>query len=1000
MQQLLYKTKSGGSPQDKPRVYFTCHPDDFDRTFSKICEDIFKTHDCAIYYTENMTELLPEDTREFDLERMNLFVVPVTFRLMTTPNRANDYDLKFAKEREMLILPILFEPGIDSIYSLPENFGNRQYLAPFGQDPTAISYEEKLKKYLESTLFDDKTVERIRKAFDAYIFLSYRKMDRVYANDLMKLIHSEPKFRDLAIWYDEFLTPGEDFNTEIDNALSLSKLFAIAVTPNLAKYTPEGNPNYIMTVEYPMAKDSVLDQQTGEKLPIVPVQVADMGEKDWKTLSKSKEFSDIPEVVDGRKLLTLSEAMYVNLKHVALQENADKPEHNYLIGLAYLNGIDVEVNTERGLNLIKLAAESELPEAMEKLADMYHNGIAVQRNYKTELFWRKALYDYYKKHLGEEHQDTLISMRNWVELYGEYNLEDSSPIKDELFELCCKVLGEKHPDTLIAESNMAITDGKLWGPKTELLFQEEVYKARCEVLGEDHPSTLETRNRLYLIFKKIIAEDSPSELTDFIEKMLTFQQDCFVRCKQALGLGHPETIKAVSNLADIYRILGNYSEALKLEKTVCVARSKLLEVDHPDTLSSMSNIATLYCLCGDYNLAIKTEKQVLAIRNVVLGINHPETLLSICNIASIYYHSGNIEMSLFSIDRLIDICKENHFAIPHNVIDEVSTIYCALGEENPDTLFCLSTLALTCSELGDHEYVATILERLYSIRCKVLGEEHPNTLETMRDLAASYSRLGDHEREAEVYEKLYAIQSKVLGEEHPDTIKTLKHMAFSYSDLGEYKHKAEVYEKLYAMCCKLLGKEDSSSLWMLNNLALSYSELGDHRQEAEQFEKLYTTRCSILGEEHPDTLACLDKVVAAYCKLGAFRNAYELGEKVYALRCKVSGEDRLDTLTSLSKLVAICSKLGNYKRAYDLQEKAYALHCLVFGEKHEKTLHMLSNLAVASYNSHDPERALKCCDKIAEVDTILPPSIIKNISELYVRLGYPEKASQLQKDIK
>ena len=84
MQQLLYKTKSGGSPQDKPRVYFTCHPDDFDRTFPKVCEDIFKTHDCVIYYTANMTELLPEDTREFDLERMNMFVVPVTFRLMTT----------------------------------------------------------------------------------------------------------------------------------------------------------------------------------------------------------------------------------------------------------------------------------------------------------------------------------------------------------------------------------------------------------------------------------------------------------------------------------------------------------------------------------------------------------------------------------------------------------------------------------------------------------------------------------------------------------------------------------------------------------------------------------------------------------------------------------------------------------------------------------------------------------------------------------------------------
>ncbi len=50
-----YKTRDSAQPGGKPRVYFTCHPDDFDRYFEKICEDLFKTHDCAIYYTEDMT---------------------------------------------------------------------------------------------------------------------------------------------------------------------------------------------------------------------------------------------------------------------------------------------------------------------------------------------------------------------------------------------------------------------------------------------------------------------------------------------------------------------------------------------------------------------------------------------------------------------------------------------------------------------------------------------------------------------------------------------------------------------------------------------------------------------------------------------------------------------------------------------------------------------------------------------------------------------------------
>lgn len=42
-----------------------------------ICGDIFTTHNCAVYYTEDMAAEIPEENRAADLERMNLFVIPV-----------------------------------------------------------------------------------------------------------------------------------------------------------------------------------------------------------------------------------------------------------------------------------------------------------------------------------------------------------------------------------------------------------------------------------------------------------------------------------------------------------------------------------------------------------------------------------------------------------------------------------------------------------------------------------------------------------------------------------------------------------------------------------------------------------------------------------------------------------------------------------------------------------------------------------------------------------
>ena len=263
-------TKNNVQIGKKPRVYFTCHPDDFDTYFLKIRDDIFKTHDCAIYYTQDMTEVIGEEEKDSDLGRNNLFVVPVTFKLLSTPNRAMDSDIPFAQQQHIPVLPIMMESGLDILYSRPDKFGELQYLNPYSSDETEISYENKLQKYLESVLISDEMAKRVRAAFDAYIFLSYRKKDRKYANELMKLIHNNPECQDIAIWFDEFLTPGESFKESIDRILNDSKLFTLLVTPNLLE-KPNGQPNFVMGQEYPAAKhcEAFPCAQTKPVLPVL-----------------------------------------------------------------------------------------------------------------------------------------------------------------------------------------------------------------------------------------------------------------------------------------------------------------------------------------------------------------------------------------------------------------------------------------------------------------------------------------------------------------------------------------------------------------------------------------------------------------------------------------------------------------------------------------------------------------------------------------------------------
>ena len=716
------QVRSNGTPNGKPRVYFTCHPKDFDRTFEKVCSDILNTHNCAIYYTENMKESIPEENRETDLGRMNLFVIPVTFQLLRTPNRAMDEDFAFAKERHIAVLPIMFESGIDSFYSAPDKFGELQYLNPYENDMTAIPYEEKLKKYLDSVLIDDKTAERIRAAFDAYVFLSYRKKDRNYANQLMKLIHKNPQCRDIAIWYDEFLTPGESFNQEIEKALEKSELFTLLVTPNLIN-----EENYIHSVEYPMAQSA--------KKQILPVEMEQLDMEEFK-----KQYVDIPDCVEAEDETAFRKRLMESLRHLALLENENDPVHTYLIGLAYLNGIDVEVDTERAVELITKAAQADVLEAIEQLSGMYHEGRGVKLDWQEELFWRKRAYRVCKEEYGEDDIETLKALNSMGMTYGYLgNYEKSLELYKEMHEKSCKILGEEHPDTLTSLNNLAWAYGDVGNYEKSLELLEKVCEKSDKVKGEEHPDTLVSLNNLAWAYMNL----------ENYEKALRVEEEAYRKIYEMLGKKHPNTLKCLNNLAVIYGNVGDYEKSLELCEEAYEKSCKVLGEENPETLISLNNLAWLYRECGNYEKSLEVYKEVHEKRCKVLGEENPETLASLSNLAWLYGECGNYEKSL---------------ELREEVYEKRSRV---LGEENPETLASLSNLAWLYGECGNYEKSLELREEVYEKRSRVLGEENPETLASLSNLAWLYGKCGNYEKSLEVYKEVHEKKCKVLGEREP-----------------------------------------------------------------------------------------------------------------------------------------------------------------------------------------------------------------------------------------
>ena len=430
MSRLKMRTKTDPQPRalnsalcrNLSRVYFSAHPADYAKYLDALAKEIYRTHDCAFCFDSRPDEPYDEEILE-DLQTMHLFVLPITTRLLTDSAalRALEQVLSIANTHNIPVLPLMQENGLEYLYNQTEPLKNLQFLSPYDKSEAALPYENKLKASLDAILLDPQTAEEVRKAFPARIFLSYRKKDRKLAQNLRQTIHACNVLRDVAIWYDELLTPGEDFNQNIRQALEGAHLFTLAVTDHLLE-----DGNYVIRYEYPAALE--LDK------PVLPIEVAQTDRKKFTGTFLTAEQEDVQNRIN--KLVQpmtdlsskLQETVQQNLEAALnrpLTENND-PHHLYQMGMAYLHGIDVEIDRERARELFLAAAKENDVRAMTRLAEMYQADAftcgtdeAAEKCRKQSVHWTKEATRFYEDHYqAGDRRDELIQAR----LYAKHTL--------------------------------------------------------------------------------------------------------------------------------------------------------------------------------------------------------------------------------------------------------------------------------------------------------------------------------------------------------------------------------------------------------------------------------------------------------------------------------------------------------------------------------------------------------------------------------------------------
>ena len=374
------------------RVYISYHPDDFSLV-KTVADMILKKHNCTVYFFDyQQYQSFKEETLKDLLSEMHLVIFLVTPNYLNNPGNSFDNEYPFFKDEMFPMLPILCDPSLLSKYE--SVFGDIQCIRWI--DNIEARLNEEFETLISVNQMDKSYQFDLNDVFKKRLFLSYRRVDKAHALKVIKQIHSDPHNQDIAIWYDDFLIPGLDYDVNILDEIKEADLCIFLITPHIL----EGD-NYVKTIEYVKAREI-------NKI-ILPLVIEDT---DYALLKEQFPGIGVPaglvEVSDHLKDFYQKQTIY-----------DEDPETIFQVGVAYLQGAGVEHNTEIALKLLEAAAKKS-NKVKRFLAEMYLSGKRVVKDFKKyleislDLIYNSLNYDYEK--LNEDDQFFLGSIPSIIDV--------------------------------------------------------------------------------------------------------------------------------------------------------------------------------------------------------------------------------------------------------------------------------------------------------------------------------------------------------------------------------------------------------------------------------------------------------------------------------------------------------------------------------------------------------------------------------------------------------
>ena len=127
--------------------------------------------------------------------------------------------------------------------------------------------------------------------------------------------------------------------------------------------------------------------------------------------------------------------------------------------------------------------------------------------------------------------------------------------------------------------------------------------------------------------------------------------------EKSLGQDHPDTLKTVTNLGNLFYQQGKLDEAHSMYERSLRGYEKSLGQDHPDTLNTAHNLGSLLHQQGKLDEAKAMWERALRGQEKSLGPDHTDTLMTVNNLGFLLYQQGKLDEAKVIYERALQACE-------------------------------------------------------------------------------------------------------------------------------------------------------------------------------------------------------------------------------------------------------------------------------------------------------------------------------------------------------